>query len=178
MALTRAIGLTACATILATMTVTASTATAPLPSISTSISSCSGSCINLRALDTIRARDVLRVPPCSSSSPLAQSDCWTRQRRGLKAVTYLGRSFAVPYSWPVVDLTAHPSTWRALRRARRLPRTGLAASSSARPAAPVDATGALLIEPDLTRSTGVGAPHDSPLDHPISAEIDVTRARA
>lgn len=146
MAFTRAIGLAACATILATTTVAASTDAARPPASASAL-----------------ARAAVSAPPDPH-----------QVRHGLKIVGYLGRSFEVPYSWPVIDLTAHPSTCvRFDVHAVYLGRPSGEQQCPARGAG--RRTGALLVEPNLTRSTdgGVGATTIA-LDHPISAEIDVT----
>ncbi len=92
----------------------------------------------------------------------------------MKTVTYLGRDFEVPFSWPVYDLTARPTT--CVRFDMHAVYLGRPSGEQQCPAHGAGRrTGALLIEPDLTRSTdsGVGAVTIT-LDHPISAEIDVT----
>jgi hypothetical protein len=93
-------------------------------------------------------------------------------RLGVKTVTYLGRTFEVPNAWPVFDLTAHPTTCvRFDVHAVYLGRPSGEQSCPARGAG--RRTGALLIEPDLTRSTDLNTGATA-VDHPISAEIDVT----
>ena len=160
MALTRAIELTACAAILATTTVAASAASAPPAPIS--------------------AQSVAHLGPGSGlglgTDPGAaqRGGLKTSLKTGMKTVTYLGRDFEVPHSWPVFDLTAHPST--CVRFDVHAVYLGRPSGEQQCPARGVGRrTGALLIEPDLTRSTdgGVGAVTIA-LDHPISAEIDVT----
>jgi hypothetical protein len=87
-----------------------------------------------------------------------------------KTVTYLGRDFAVPSSWRVVDLTAHPTACvRFDVHAVYLGQPGAEQQCPARGAG--RHTGALLIQPDLTRSTNNVV---IALDHRVSAEIDVT----
>lgn len=156
MAITRAIGLTACATLLATTTVAASMAASPpTPAPAPSVPSASST--------------LVPVPSSAHSSAYSSTD---EARPGLKTVTYLGRSFQVPYSWPVIDLTAYPST--CVRFDVHAVYLGRPSGEQQCPAHGAGRrTGALLIEPDLARSTGVGAPTVA-LDHPISAEIDVT----
>src|SRR5438270_2421261 len=102
MAFTRVIGLTACATLLATTAVAASTAAAPPP---------------VPAPARVRPPAPVRVPVSGLGggplAPAARSAAYPEPdeaRRGLKIVTYLGRRFEVPYSWTVIDLTAYPST--------------------------------------------------------------------
>ena len=141
MTFTRAIGLSACAIVLAATTAAASAA----------------------------------IPPPAPASGWSAPHPEPRELRhvGVKTATYLGRNFEVPYSWPIYDLTARPTTCvRFDVHAVYLGRPSGEQQCPARGAG--RRTGALLIEPDLTRSTdsGVGAVTIA-LDHPISAEIDV-----
>ncbi len=113
----------------------------------------------------------------TSASAIARSDPYTvanpysvKVRHGMKTVTYLGRDFVVPSFWRVVDLTAHPSTCvRFDVHAVYLGRPGTAQRCPARGIG--RRTGALLIEPDLTRSTSSAV---IALDRRIAAEIDAT----
>jgi len=87
-----------------------------------------------------------------------------------KTVTYLGRDFAVPSSWRVVDLAAHPTACvRFDVHAVYLGQPGAQEECPAHGAG--RRTGALLIQPNLTRSTDSAT---VALDHRVSAEIDVT----
>ncbi len=87
-----------------------------------------------------------------------------------KTVSYLGRSFPVPYSWQVLDLAAHPTT--CVRFDLHAVYLGHPAADEDCPARGVGRhTGALLIEPQLTReSTAIAVA----LDRRIAGEIDVT----
>jgi len=87
-----------------------------------------------------------------------------------KTVSYLGRDFPVPYSWQVIDLTAHPTT--CVRFDVHAVYLGHPGADEDCPARGVGRhTGALLIEPQLARAnTAVGIA----LDHRIAGEIDVT----
>lgn len=87
-----------------------------------------------------------------------------------KVFTYLGRAFTVPGSWQIIDLTAHPTACvRFDVHAVYLGRPGTEQQCPARGAG--RRTGALLIQPDLTRASDNAI---IALDHRISGEIDVT----
>ena len=87
-----------------------------------------------------------------------------------KTVTYLGRHFAVPKSWRVVDLAAHPTA--CVRFDVHAIYLGQPSAQQQCPARGAGRhTGALLIQPNLTRSTG-GA--TVALDRRVAAEIDVS----
>ena len=87
-----------------------------------------------------------------------------------KTVSYLGRSFPVPYSWQVIDLGARPTT--CVRFDMHAVYLGHPGADEDCPARGVGRhTGALLIEPQLAReSTAVAIA----LDRRIAGEIDVT----
>jgi hypothetical protein len=87
-----------------------------------------------------------------------------------KVVTYLGRAFTVPVSWPVVDLGAHPSA--CVRFDVHAVYLGVPGPEQDCPARGAGRhTGALLIQPSLTRSSTNAI---IALEHRVSAEIEVT----
>jgi hypothetical protein len=86
-----------------------------------------------------------------------------------KTVSYLGRVFPVPYSWQVIDLSARPST--CVRFDMHAVYLGHPGADEDCPARGVGRrTGALLIEPQLTRASTTAT---VALDHRIAGEIDV-----
>ncbi|MGH6654126.1 MAG: glycoside hydrolase domain-containing protein [Actinocrinis sp.] len=108
---------------------------------------------------------VPQVPGSAAGPPIA--------RHG-QTVTYLGRDYVVPYSWPVVNLAEYPAT--CVRFDVHAVYLGAPSAEQDCPARGVGRrTGALLIEPEPARSAagGVGESAVS-LDRPISGEIDVT----
>jgi len=69
---------------------------------------------------------------------------------GMKTVTYQGRHFTVPVSWPVLDLTANPST--CVRFDRPAVYLGTPGAEQNCPAGLRGRTEALLVEPATTAS--------------------------
>lgn len=176
----RATGLTACAAVLVAATVmamaTASAATAPAVTRPVAVPGSAG-----HGVKTVSyLRRTFEVPDAWPGFDPAtyQVSVSGGARHGMKTVSYLGRSFEVPYGWPVFDLTTHPST--CVRFDVHAVYLGRPSGEQQCPAHGAGRrTGALLIEPDLTRSsstsTGAGAGAAAVvLDHPIAAEIDVT----
>lgn len=123
-------------------------------------------------LATVLATALVTTSALGTATPASAQTASYRVtvRHGVKVVTYLGRSFTVPYFWRVIDLTRHPYTCvRFDVHAVYLGHPGDRQRCPARGAG--RRTGALLIEPDLTRSADSVA---IALDHRLSAEIDVT----
>jgi hypothetical protein len=119
------------------------------------------------ALAAVLATSLVTAIPASS----AQSEPYrVTPWNGVKTVTYLGRSFTVPFAWRVIDLTRHP--YVCVRFDVHAVYLGHPGDKQRCPARGVGRrTGALLIEPDLTRSAGSAT---VALDHRLSSEIDVT----
>lgn len=117
---------------------------------------------------TVLTTSLVTAIPASAQSepePYHVTTAWN----GVKTVTYLGHSFTVPFSWRVVDLARHPYTCvRFDVHAVYLGQPGDKQRCPARGAG--RRIGALLIEPDLTRSAGSAT---VALDHRLSSEIDV-----
>ncbi len=122
------------------------------------------------ALIGLLAGALTAAAPDGPSAHLASGTAAANAPLSEKTVSYLGHTFPVPYSWQVIDLRARPTTCvRFDRHAVYLGRPGADEDCPARGAG--RRTGALLIEPQLTRaSTAVAVT----LDHRIAGEIDVT----
>ena len=89
----------------------------------------------------------------------------------IKSVAYLGRAFAVPASWAVVDLSARPAT--CVRFDVHALYIGTPGEQQNCPARGVGRrTGAMLIQPTAMTRSAVFRP--VAFDHPVSAEIDAS----
>jgi glycoside hydrolase-like protein len=116
------------------------------------------------------AAALIAAAPDAASTRLAPVGAAANGPLHEKTVDYLGRSFPVPYSWQVIDLTAHPTT--CVRFDMHAVYLGHPGADEDCPARGVGRhTGALLIEPQQARaSTAIAIA----LDHRIAGEIDVT----
>ncbi|WP_429194087.1 glycoside hydrolase domain-containing protein [Kitasatospora sp. MAP12-15] len=89
----------------------------------------------------------------------------TAEAASTKAVSYLGHTFQVPAGWPVVDLTANPSS--CVRFDQHAVYLGTPGAEQACPSHPSARTEALLIEPRTD-----GGADTRTVDNPSAGELD------
>lgn len=111
------------------------------------------------------------APPAPLSARPGSLRVAADQRLREKTISFLGRDFAVPYAWPVIDLAKRPTT--CVRFDMHAVYLGHPGADEKCPARGVGRhTGALLIEPHPAQArAGTAVP--LVLDHPIASEIDV-----
>ncbi|HEY5986964.1 MAG TPA: glycoside hydrolase domain-containing protein [Streptosporangiaceae bacterium] len=88
---------------------------------------------------------------------------------GLRQISYRGYEFQVPASWPVIDLSAHPTT--CVRFDQHALYLGRPSGAQVCPSVLVGATEAMLVQP------GAATPPNQSVDDPVARRITVTAPR-